>query len=121
MKVLLDENVPVPLTYTVKSLLRQAHDVQHVLDIQGWGGTKDRQLYQRAAEAGFEAVVTNDAKQMNRKSEVEAIASSGLHRIQYPHRQMGIVGVGLAIAGRLCARLSGHWHDRESLVALERD
>jgi hypothetical protein len=45
MKVLLDENVPVPLTYTVKSLLRQAHDVQHVLDIQGWGGTKDRQLY----------------------------------------------------------------------------
>jgi len=46
VKLLLDENVPVPLTSTVKSLLRQAHDVQHVLDFKGWGGTKDCQLYE---------------------------------------------------------------------------
>jgi hypothetical protein len=48
--------------------------------------------------------VTNDAKQMNRKLEVEAIAESGLHRIQYPHRQDGLAGLGLATA-TVCAAL----------------
>jgi hypothetical protein len=57
---------------TVKTLLRRSHDVQHVIDVQGWSGTKDLQLYEKAAGAGFELVVTNDAKQMNRKPEVEA-------------------------------------------------
>lgn len=104
MKLLLDENVPQPLTFTVKTLLRQAHDIQHVLDLRGWGGTKDLRLYERAAEEGFEVIVTNDARQMNRKPEVEAIARSGLHRAQYPHRQAGLIGVGLAIA-TVCAAL----------------
>lgn len=49
-------------------------------------------------------VVTNDAKQMNRKPEVEAIAKSGLHRIQYPHRQNGLAGLGVAMA-TVCAAL----------------
>lgn len=82
MKLLLDENVPAPITSTVKTLLRRSHDVQHVIDMPGWSGTKDLHLYGKAKEAGFEVVVTNDAKQMNRKLEVEAIAKSGLHRIQ---------------------------------------
>ena len=77
MKLLLDENVPAPMTSTVKILLRRSHDVQHVIDVPGWSGTKDLQLYAKAKEAGFQLVVTNDAKQMNRKSEVEAIAKSG--------------------------------------------
>ena len=49
-------------------------------------------------DAGFEVVVTNDAKQMNRKLEVAAIAKSGLHRVQYPHKQDGLTGLGLAMA-----------------------
>jgi hypothetical protein len=53
---------------------------------------------------GFQVVVTNDAKQMNRKLEVEAIAKSGLHRIQYPHKQDGLPGLGLAMA-TVCAAL----------------
>ena len=41
---------------------------------------------------------------MNRKLEVEAIAQSGLHRIQYPHKQDGLAGLGLAVAA-VCAAL----------------
>jgi len=41
---------------------------------------------------------------MNRKLEVEAIAKSGLHRIQYPHRKNGLAGFGLAMAA-VCAAL----------------
>jgi hypothetical protein len=41
---------------------------------------------------------------MHRKLEVEAIAKSGLHRIQYPHRQNGLAGLGLAMAA-VCAAL----------------
>jgi hypothetical protein len=104
VKLLLDENVPAPITSTVKTLLRRSHDVQHVIDMPGWSGTKDLHLYGKAKDAGFEVVVTNDAKQMNRKLEVEAIAKSGLHRIQYPHRQNGLAGLGLAMA-TVCAAL----------------
>ena len=104
MKLLLDENVPAPITSTVKTLLRRSHDVQHVIDLAGWSGTKDLQLYGKAKDAGFHVVVTNDAKQMNRKPEVEAIAKSGLHRIQYPHKQDGLAGLGLAMA-TVCAAL----------------
>jgi len=102
VKVLLDENVPAPMTSTVKTLLRRSHDVQHVTDMRGWSGTKDLHLYGKAKDAGFEVVVTNDAKQMNRKLEVEAIAKSGLHRVQYPHKQDGLAGLGLAMA-TVCA------------------
>jgi hypothetical protein len=77
VKVLLDENIPAPVTSTVKMLLRRSHDVQHVIDMPGWSGTKDLHLYGKAKAAGFEVVVTNDAKQMNRKHEVKAIAGSG--------------------------------------------
>jgi hypothetical protein len=45
---------------------------------------KDLQLYEKAANAGFQLVVTDDAKQLNRKPEVEAIAKSGLHRVRTP-------------------------------------
>lgn len=98
MKLLLDENVPAPMTSTVKTLLHRSHDVQHVIDVPGWSGTKDLQLFEKAAKAGYQVIVTNDAKQLNRKPEVEAIARSGLHRVQYPHRQNGLVGLGLAMA-----------------------
>ena len=104
MKVLLDENIPAPVTSTVKTLLRRSHDVQHVIEMPGWSGTKDIQLYGKVKDAGFQVVVTNDAKQMNRKLEVEAIAKSGLHRIQYPHKQDGLPGLGLAMA-TVCAAL----------------
>ncbi|MGD0702782.1 MAG: DUF5615 family PIN-like protein [Trebonia sp.] len=51
MKLLLDENVPAPITTTVKTLLRRSHDVQHVIDLPGWSGTKDLHLYAKAKDA----------------------------------------------------------------------
>jgi PIN like domain len=50
VKVLLDENIPAPVTSTVKTLLRRSHDVQHVIDMPGWSGTKDLHLYGKAKE-----------------------------------------------------------------------
>jgi hypothetical protein len=73
VKLLLDENVPEPMTSTVKTLLRRSNDVQHVTDMPGWSGTKDLHLYGKAKDAGFQVVVTNGAKQMNR--ELEAVAN----------------------------------------------
>lgn len=113
MKLLLDENVPAPLTSTVRTLLRRSHEVLHVIDVPGWSGTKDLRLYEQAAEAGFQVVVTNDARQMNRKTEVEAIARSKLHRIQYPHRQEGLPGLGIAMA-TVCAALPSVLRELES-------
>jgi hypothetical protein len=98
VRLLLDENVTAPLTTTVKLLLGTAHEISHILDIEGWRGTKDISLYDQAAGAGFEVILTNDAKQMMRRHEVEAIAPSGIHRVQYPAKHPGLEGIGLAIA-----------------------
>jgi hypothetical protein len=57
-----------------------------------------------AADERFEVVVTNDEKQLQRRAEVEAIAASGVHRVQYPHRHTGLTGLGAAI-GTVCAGL----------------
>jgi hypothetical protein len=103
VRLLLDENVPSPLTAAIKTLLHRTHQIDHVIDV-GWSGTKDLSLYEHAADEGFDVVLTNDARQMKRKAEVEAIARTGLHRIQYPHRHGGVIGVGLAIA-TVCAAL----------------
>ncbi|MER5929533.1 DUF5615 family PIN-like protein [Streptomyces sp. NPDC002054] len=105
MKLLLDENVPRPMADIVAVLLA-AHDVSHVHDLQGWSGTKDVQLYPKAQAEGFEAIITNDSKQMSRRAEVAAIAESGLHRIEYRqnNKHGGLIGLGTAIA-TVCAAL----------------
>ena len=48
--------------------------------MSGWAGTKDLHLYGKAKGAGFQVVVTNDAMQMNRKLEVEAIAKFAVEK-----------------------------------------
>jgi hypothetical protein len=105
LKLLLDENVPRPMVEIVRILLT-AHDVVHVHELDGWAGTKDIELYAKARSEGFQAIITNDAKQLNRPMEVEAIARSGLHRIQYRqnNKHGGLVGLGTAIA-TVCAAL----------------
>lgn len=105
MKLLLDENVPRPMAEIVRILLA-AHDVVHVHELDGWAGTKDIELYAKAQAEDFQAVITNDVKQLSRRLEVEAIAKSGLHRIQYKqnNKHGGLVGLGTAIA-TVCAAL----------------
>ena len=105
MRLLLDENVPGPMAQIVRILLN-AHEVVHVLDLEGWRGTKDVPLYEKARAEAFDAVLTNEGKQMQRPEEVAAIARSGLHRIQYNqnNKHGGLVGLGAAIA-TVCAAL----------------
>ncbi|MEW1696444.1 DUF5615 family PIN-like protein [Streptomyces sp. NPDC091278] len=105
MKLLLDENVPRPMAGIVRTLLA-AHEVLHVYDLDGWAGTKDIELYGKAKIEGFQAIITNDGKQLSRPLEVRAIAESGLHRIEYRtnHKHGGLVGLGTAIA-TVCAAL----------------
>lgn len=105
MKLLLDENVPRPMVEIVRILLT-AHDVVHVHELAGWAGTKDIALYAKAKAEGFQAIITNEVKQLSRPMEVEAIARSGLHRIQYRqnNKHGGLVGLGTAIA-TVCAAL----------------
>ncbi|MET8249579.1 hypothetical protein ABZV31_37585 [Streptomyces sp. NPDC005202] len=55
-------------------ILLTAHDVVHVHELDGWASTKDIELYAKAKAEGFQAIITNDAKQLNRPMEVEAIA-----------------------------------------------
>ncbi|MCP2327299.1 hypothetical protein HDA40_005806 [Hamadaea flava] len=80
------------------------HEIAHVIDLAGWSGTGDLDLYDRAAQEGFHAILTNDSRQLSRQLEVEAIARSGLHRIQYSHKINGLQGLGVAI-GSVCAGL----------------
>jgi hypothetical protein len=103
LKILLDENVAKPL-HEALCVFIQGHEIEHVRDLQGWSGTKDLVLYERAASDGFTVILTNDQKQMQRQLEVEAIARSGIHRIEYTHKGLGLVGLGVAI-GTVCAGL----------------
>jgi hypothetical protein len=90
----------------IVELLLKQHDVEHVAELSGWAGTRDIDLYARAAVEGFEVVLTNDTKQLSRPLEVIAIAESGLHRIEYRqnHKHGGLAGLGAAIA-TVCAGL----------------
>ncbi|MEV4106350.1 hypothetical protein [Nonomuraea sp. NPDC049695] len=97
MRLLLDENVPKPLHQVLTTFILN-HGIVHLLDLDGWSGTRDETLYPRAAADGFDAILTNDGRQMQRPREVAAIATSGIHRIEYSHKHPGLVGIGIAIA-----------------------
>lgn len=105
MRLLLDENVPLPMARIVRLLLKH-QSIDHVAELPGWAGTRDIDLYARAAAEGFHVILTNDTKQLSRPLEVAAIAVSGLHRIEYRqnHKHGGLVGLGAAIA-TVCAGL----------------
>ncbi|GGK80980.1 hypothetical protein Sme01_44540 [Sphaerisporangium melleum] len=97
MRLLLDENVPRQLQQVLTAFIVD-HEIVHLLDLPGWSGTRDESLYPRAADEGFQVVLTNDGRQMQREREVAAIRASGLHRVEYPHRHSGLAGLSIAIA-----------------------
>ncbi|MDH2429163.1 hypothetical protein [Sphaerisporangium sp. TRM90804] len=97
MRLLLDENVPSPLHRALTAFIL-SHEIVHLLDLPQWSGTRDEQLYPRAAAEGLHVVLTNDGRQMQRPREVAAIRAAGLHRIEYPHKHAGLAGMGVAIA-----------------------
>jgi len=76
MRVLLDEDVPKQLLEPLRHLTRGRHEVVHVADTR-LKGRKDVPLLKEAARQGFEAVVTNDAAQLDDPTETRAIKQSG--------------------------------------------
>lgn len=103
MRVLLDEDVPKQLLEPLRHLTRGRHEVVHVADTK-LRGKKDAPLLKEAGRQGFEAVVTNDAAQLDDPAETRAIKRSGLHHIRYSQRHKGLRGLALAL-GALVAEL----------------
>ncbi|MFC6157989.1 DUF5615 family PIN-like protein [Kribbella jiaozuonensis] len=105
MRLLLDEDVPVPLLDLIRHLLRRpepGHEVEHVGSL-GWRGKKDRPLYRDAAERKFNAILTNDMSQLNDPDECKALQRSRLHYISYD-LDNGLDGLALASAA-ICAAI----------------
>jgi hypothetical protein len=106
MRVLLDEDVPRPLLAALQRIL-SGHDVKHVDELQ-WKSKKDVNLLADAAGRGFEAILTNDSKQLDDVEECRAIRDSGLHHIRYRQHtgrgeSGGLQGLALAMGAILAA------------------
>ena len=100
MRLLLDEDVPVPLLALLQHLLR-GHTVEHVSS-RGWNGKKDRSLFHDAT-GHFDAILTNNIRQFNDPDECRAIQRSGLHHISY-ELEDGLDGLAAASAA-ICAAI----------------
>ncbi|MEV4529896.1 DUF5615 family PIN-like protein [Streptosporangium sp. NPDC049304] len=103
MRLLLDENVSRPLHQAINAFVL-GHEIVHLLDLDRRSGTRDENLYPRAVAEGFHVILTNDAQQMQRPREVEAIAASGLHRIE-----AGGQGRGVACHGSYLGCSAARW------------
>jgi predicted nuclease of predicted toxin-antitoxin system len=79
VQLLLDEDVPKPLVPALRRILA-GHEVIHVDDLR-WKGKKDLNLLADAAQRGFDAILTNDSKQLDDAAECRAIRDSGLHQL----------------------------------------
>src|SRR5262245_55351886 len=96
----MDEDVPKPLLSALRHAL-SGHDVHHVDDLQ-WKSKTDVHLLRDAAERGFDAILTNDSKQLDDADECRAIRDSRLHHIRYRQRtgkgeNSGARGLALAM------------------------
>jgi PIN like domain len=100
MRVLLDEDVPEQAIGALRHLLR-GHSVTHVHEL-GWSGKKDVVLY-RDATGRFDAIVTNNHRQLDDPAETAQIKKSGLHHICYGQRVDGLRGLALAIGAIIAA------------------
>jgi hypothetical protein len=106
MKVLLDEDVPKPLLPALQRVLT-GHEVVHVDDLH-WKSKKDSNLLADAAGRDFDAILTNDSKQLDDAEECRAIRDSGLHHIRYRQQtgrgaSGGMNGLALAMGAILAA------------------
>lgn len=101
MKLLLDEDVPLPLLALLQHILSE-HQVDHVYTLR-WNGKQDRDLYRDARRRQYDAVVTNNLRQLNDPDECLAIQRSGVHLILYETLD-GLTGLALASAA-ICASI----------------
>ena len=76
MKIILDENIPEPLSEPLGWLLR-GHRMAHVN--RCWKGIKDQQLYDKAKRQGYDVVISNDSQQLYDSDICKAIQRSNRH------------------------------------------
>jgi PIN like domain len=102
MRLLLDEDVPVPFVGPLRRLLPD-HQLAHI-DELGWKQKSDLFVYRDARRRGFDAVLTNDKSQLADPKECRAIKQSGLHHIRYHHdTRPGLEGLAYAMASVFAA------------------
>lgn len=102
MRLLLDENVPLPLLSPLRHLL-PAHEVDHVERI-GWKGKKDRFLLPDASARGYDGLLTKDSAQLDSPEESRAIRDSGIHHIRFRQdSKRGMDGLAGAMAAVVAA------------------
>lgn len=106
VKLLMDEDVPKPLMAAIQQVL-VGHQVQHVDDLN-WKSKKDVNLLADAGRRGFDAILTNDSRQLDDAAECRAIRDSGMHHIRYRQRtghgpRGGRLGLALAMGSILAA------------------
>jgi predicted nuclease of predicted toxin-antitoxin system len=101
MEILLDEDVPLPLSQLLQRLLL-SHTITHAQEL-GWKGKKDSVVFRDARQRGFAAIVTNDKGQLNDPQLCDAIRRAGIHHIRYAQLN-GIEGLARA-AGAVVAAL----------------
>lgn len=100
MRLLLDEDVPELLTDVLRHLLPE-HAVRHVHDM-GWTGKKDVQLF-RDAVGKFEAILTNNRRQLDVPEEAAQLKKSRMHHICYAQKVDGLRGLALATGAIVAA------------------
>lgn len=100
MHILLDEDVPIQTLDVLGHVLR-GHTVSHVSGV-GWSGKKDRFLLQDAA-GKFDAILTNDHRQLENPDECSRIKKSGLHHISYSQKHQGMRGLALSVGAIVAA------------------
>lgn len=106
MRPLLDEDVPTLLLPALQRVF-PGHEVVHVDGLQ-WKSKKDLNLLADAAGRGFDAILTNDSKQLDDVDECRAIRDSRLRHIRYRQRtgrgeSGGLNGLALAMGAILSA------------------
>jgi Domain of unknown function (DUF5615) len=96
VRVLLDESVPRQLATELPS-----HDVRTVVQV-GWTGVQNGELLRRAAEAGYEVLVTMDRNLEHQQN----IARAGVGVLVITARDSRVETV-LPLAGSINSALSG--------------
>lgn len=79
MRILVDENLPTQVMPVLEITLGPlGHQVDAIEQIK-WKGAKDHRMILKAAERGYDALITLDRNQLKNRKEREAIQRSRIH------------------------------------------
>ncbi|MGO4859616.1 hypothetical protein [Arthrobacter sp. 2MCAF14] len=114
MKLYLDENLPYTTLIEPLTKLFRTHVFRHPGQ-ESLAGIEDVDLFGCLAEKDFDAIITQDANQLNNLDERDGLRSAGLHWIGVPQlNEAGLHGLG-AVAGMVIAGLPYFFDDARSV------